>query len=124
MEKKPYHHGELKKALIENGIEFINQYGEEKLSLRKVAEKCGVSNAAPYAHFKDKDDFINRIVSSIVLLPKKNSVLVGGGGGDEAFSLIKHSLDKIGISAKKVDFNVGMQGLMVIANQYFDKTVK
>ena len=56
MEKKPYHHGELKKALIENGIEFINQYGEEKLSLRKVAEKCGVSNAAPYAHFKDKDD--------------------------------------------------------------------
>ena len=59
MEKKPYHHGELKKALIENGIEFINQYGEEKLSLRKVAEKCGVSNAAPYAHFKDKDDFIN-----------------------------------------------------------------
>ena len=30
-----------------------------KLSLRKIAEKCGVSNAAPYAHFKDKDDFIN-----------------------------------------------------------------
>ena len=59
MEKKPYHHGELRKALIENGIEFINKYGEEKLSLRKVAEKCGVSNAAPYAHFKDKDDFVN-----------------------------------------------------------------
>ena len=31
MEKKPYHHGELKKALIENGIEFINKYGEENL---------------------------------------------------------------------------------------------
>lgn len=59
MGNKPYHHGELRKALIENGIEFINKYGEEKLSLRKIAEKCGVSNAAPYAHFKDKDDFIN-----------------------------------------------------------------
>lgn len=59
MDSKPYHHGDLRKALIENGIEFINQYGEEKLSLRKVAERCGVSNAAPYAHFKDKDDFIN-----------------------------------------------------------------
>lgn len=59
MDNKPYHHGDLRKALIENGIEFINQYGEEKLSLRKIAEKCGVSNAAPYAHFKDKDDFIN-----------------------------------------------------------------
>lgn len=59
MDNKPYHHGDLRKALIENGIEFINQYEEEKLSLRKIAEKCGVSNAAPYAHFKDKDDFIN-----------------------------------------------------------------
>lgn len=59
MDNKPYHHGDLRKALIENGIEYINQYGEEKLSLRKIAEKCGVSNAAPYAHFKDKDDFIN-----------------------------------------------------------------
>ena len=61
MENKPYHHGELRKTLIETGIEFINQYGEEKLSLRKIAEKCGVSNAAPYAHFKDKDDFINAV---------------------------------------------------------------
>ncbi len=65
MDNKPYHHGDLRKALIENGIEFINQYGEEKLSLRKIAEKCGVSNAAPYAHFKDKDDFINSIPFSI-----------------------------------------------------------
>ena len=61
MENKPYHHGELRKTLIETGIEFINQNGEEKLSLRKIAEKCGVSNAAPYAHFKDKNDFINAV---------------------------------------------------------------
>lgn len=59
MKNKPYHHGELRKVLIETGLEFIHQYGEEKLSLRQIAEKCGVSNAAPYAHFKDKDDFIN-----------------------------------------------------------------
>ena len=59
MEKKPYHHGDLKKSLIESGIEFINEYGEENLSLRKIAEACGVSNAAPYAHFKNKEDFIN-----------------------------------------------------------------
>ena len=61
MDSKPYHHGELKKALIKTGIEFVNKYGEEKLSLRKIAEECGVSNAAPYAHFKDKDDFINAV---------------------------------------------------------------
>ena len=61
MKNKPYHHGELRKVLIETGLEFIHQYGEEKLSLRQIADKCGVSNASPYAHFKDKDDFINAV---------------------------------------------------------------
>lgn len=58
MKEKSYHHGDLRRALIETGIEFIKQEGEETLSLRKIAEMCGVSNAAPYAHFKTKDEFI------------------------------------------------------------------
>ena len=58
MKEKPYHHGDLSRALIETGIDFIKQKGEEALSLRKIAEICGVSNAAPYAHFKSKDEFI------------------------------------------------------------------
>ncbi len=58
MKEKSYHHGDLRRALIETGIEFIKQKGEEALSLRKIAEMCGVSNAAPYAHFKTKDEFI------------------------------------------------------------------
>lgn len=58
MKEKQYHHGDLRKALIETGIELINREGEEKLSLRKVATLCGVSNAAPYAHFQNKAEFI------------------------------------------------------------------
>lgn len=58
MELKPYHHGDLRRALIEAGIRLIGKEGEEKLSLRKAAAECGVSNAAPYAHFKNKDEFI------------------------------------------------------------------
>ena len=58
MKERPYHHGDLRRALIETGIDFIKQKGEEALSLRKIAEICGVSNAAPYAHFKSKDEFI------------------------------------------------------------------
>ena len=46
--KKKYHHGNLRKELIEKGIEMINEVGEEKLSWRKLAKICGVSNAAPY----------------------------------------------------------------------------
>ena len=66
MTKEQYHHGDLRRSLIEKGLEIINQKGEEKLSLRKVAMKCGVSNAAPYAHFKSKDEFIVAIQQHIM----------------------------------------------------------
>lgn len=68
MESKSYHHGNLRRALIETGIEIISQEGEEKLSLRKVAMKCGVSNAAPYAHFRNKNEFIIAIQQHIMEL--------------------------------------------------------
>ena len=56
--KKSYHHGNLREELIEKGIELINEVGEEKLSLRKVAKMCGGSNAAPYTYFKKKSDLL------------------------------------------------------------------
>lgn len=68
MEGKSYHHGDLRRSLIEMGIEVIKQEGEEALSLRKVAAKCGVSNAAPYAHFKNKNEFLAAIQQHIMYL--------------------------------------------------------
>lgn len=56
-----YHHGDLRNALIEESIKMINTSGEESLSMRKLAERCGVSMAAPYAHFKNKEEMINTI---------------------------------------------------------------
>lgn len=53
-----YHHGNLRDALIEAGIALINELGYEQLSLRKVAARCGVSQAAPYSHFESKDDLL------------------------------------------------------------------
>lgn len=58
MNEKSYHHGDLRNALIETGIELINEEGLKGFSLRKVAARCGVSQAAPYSHFKDVDDLI------------------------------------------------------------------
>ena len=66
MGNKPYHHGNLRDALIKAGLELISTEGEENLSLRKVALKCGVSNAAPYAHFHSKDEFIAAIQQHIM----------------------------------------------------------
>ena len=60
-----YHHGNLREALTEAGIRIINESGEDALSLRKVASACDVSHAAPYAHFKDKDELIEEIKKSV-----------------------------------------------------------
>lgn len=63
--KNNYHHGNLREALIDEGIKIINEYGEAALSLRKVAAACGVSHAAPYAHFSDKDSLIEAIKENV-----------------------------------------------------------
>ena len=59
--KKAYHHGDLKNALIKAGVEILAKDGVSGLSLRKVAKKAGVSHAAPYAHFADKQALIAAI---------------------------------------------------------------
>ena len=61
MPRKNYHHGDLKNALIQAGIEILSKEGVDGLSLRKAARKAGVSHAAPYAHFADKQALIAAI---------------------------------------------------------------
>jgi AcrR family transcriptional regulator len=61
MPEKKYHHGDLKNALIEAGAEILSKEGVSGLSLRKVASRAGVSHAAPYAHFTDKQALIAAI---------------------------------------------------------------
>ena len=61
MKKDTYHHGNLRVELIEKGLEYIDPYGVETLSMRKLADSVGVSSAAPYAHFKNKDAFLSAV---------------------------------------------------------------
>lgn len=56
-----YHHGDLKNELIRGGLEILSTKGDSGLSLRKVARMAGVSEAAPYRHFKDKGALIAAI---------------------------------------------------------------
>src|SRR5690625_1901608 len=51
---KPYHHGHLKQALVDAAETLLVEQGLDKLSLRAVARRIGVSQTAPYAHFADR----------------------------------------------------------------------
>lgn len=51
---RPYHHGDLRRALLEAAVDVIDEVGPAALSLREVARRAGVSHAAPAHHFGDK----------------------------------------------------------------------
>jgi AcrR family transcriptional regulator len=53
-----YHHGNLRAALIKATLRAIAEDGPEGFTLRDVARRAGVSPAAPYRHFQDKDELL------------------------------------------------------------------
>ena len=57
MDKK-YHQGDLKIQLIKSGLQMIQEDGINRLSLRRLAQMCNVSEAAPYSHFKNKEELL------------------------------------------------------------------
>lgn len=57
-EPRPYHHGDLRRALLEAAVLIVERDGAHALTLRAVAREAGVSAAAPYHHFKDKSDLL------------------------------------------------------------------
>ncbi|HEY3800730.1 MAG TPA: TetR family transcriptional regulator [Caulobacteraceae bacterium] len=58
---RPYHHGDLSRALVDAGRRILEQEGAAALSLRAVAREAGVSPAAPYHHFKDKTELLEAV---------------------------------------------------------------
>ncbi|MCC2616213.1 TetR/AcrR family transcriptional regulator [Aestuariibacter halophilus] len=61
--KSKYHHGDLRQSLIEAASRMINEEGIEGLSLRKLADRVGVSRTAPYHHFADKNALLCAIAA-------------------------------------------------------------
>jgi AcrR family transcriptional regulator len=60
-ESRPYHHGDLRRALVDAARRLLEAEGPTALSLRAVAREAGVSPAAPYHHFKDKAELLDAV---------------------------------------------------------------
>ncbi len=61
--RQRYHHGNLPEALVEAALALVGERGAEALTLRAVAQRVGVSHAAPYRHFKDKQALVSTIAA-------------------------------------------------------------
>lgn len=53
--KSGYHHGELRRTLLDISIDVIDKHGVHALNLRELAQRAGVSSGAPYHHFADRE---------------------------------------------------------------------
>lgn len=56
--RKGYHHGNLRQALVEATLELVVEKGPFGFTLAEAARRAGVSAAAPYRHFKGREDLI------------------------------------------------------------------
>ena len=110
-----YHHGNLGQALIDAGIRFINENGEASLSLRKVAAACNVSHAAPYAHFKDKDDLLNAMKKCVTdrFTSELENAVKDAGSADEA--LVEMGRTYVSFFSRNPDYFMFLFGKQNIA---------
>ncbi|WEF24749.1 TetR/AcrR family transcriptional regulator [Paracoccus sp. S3-43] len=55
---RPYHHGDLKRAVIDTAMAMLHEDRGWQFTLREIARRAGVSHAAPYKHFADKSSLL------------------------------------------------------------------
>ncbi len=63
MSAKPYHHGNLRSALIDAGLAALERADSKEISLRALARDVGVSANAAYRHFEDKDALLSALAA-------------------------------------------------------------
>jgi AcrR family transcriptional regulator len=60
---QPYHHGDLRRALIDTALELVTEEQDWTFSLREVARRAGVSHHAPYNHFPEKQYLLGAVAA-------------------------------------------------------------
>jgi AcrR family transcriptional regulator len=58
---KPYHHGDLRRVLIDAALQLVGEGGADAVSVREAARRAGVSPGAPFRHFPSRDALMNAV---------------------------------------------------------------
>ncbi|WP_344570219.1 TetR/AcrR family transcriptional regulator [Streptomyces axinellae] len=65
-ERAGYHHGDLPAALVEAAIELLDERGMERVTVREVARRAGVSPGAPFRHFADRQALMTAVADRVL----------------------------------------------------------
>lgn len=58
---KPYHHGDLRRALVDAALQLVGDAGPDAVSVREAARRAGVSPGAPFRHFPSRDALMQAV---------------------------------------------------------------
>ena len=82
---RPYHHGNLRRALLDEALAIIRSDGVERVTLREIGARLGVSRAALYRHFADKRALLTAVATEGFRTLRERLVAAWEEGGrDEA----------------------------------------
>jgi AcrR family transcriptional regulator len=86
MTERPYHHGNLRTALLAEAERTVRERGVQDLSLRELAREVGVSHGAPRRHFPDRQALLDALAEAgfVRLGTELRSALEGAGEDFEA----------------------------------------
>lgn len=63
-EPRSYHHGNLREALMRAALDLIHEKGVAGITFAEAARRAGVSAAAPYRHFRDRDEMVAAVAGA------------------------------------------------------------
>jgi AcrR family transcriptional regulator len=87
-DERPYHHGDLRRALVQAGLEIVTETQDWAFSLRNVARRAGVSHNAPYNHFADKSELLGAVAAAGLETLRESMLAAGAGVEDPAAQLL------------------------------------
>ena len=103
--KDTYHHGDLRRALLDEALVLIGEKGIDGLSLREVAARTGVSHAAPYHHFADKTALIYALgQEGMAILDRRMAGAARSAGDDPAARLLEIGVAYVVFAVEHADY--------------------
>ncbi len=116
-EKHPYHHGDLRAALLVAAEQELAERGVEAFSLRQVAKRAGVSHAAPAHHFSDAGGLLTalaavgfgqfldtQVAQEALADPNPRARLVASGLGYVTFARARPALFRLMFGSKRPNY--------------------
>jgi AcrR family transcriptional regulator len=117
----PYHHGNLRSALLRQAEQVLAERGVERLSLRELARELGVSNGAPRRHFADKGALLDALaVEGFERLGSRLDVALEEAEGDFAQRLTVFARAYVGFGVE----HRALLGLMHRPKSAFDDRLR